>query len=228
MSNYKEKRHFAWKAGRNILATKDNLIRRKITKDATCVLCGQLEETTCHLLWFCKHAREVQESNKFALPFVIDQSWSFLDIIQNLQNHEVTHPGLLEKVISICWGIWKDRNERRMGGSGKPGRMILKTALHLVEEYSTANDIRQGDKSSVGPAKIWKPPDPERKGYGGRGVFARDVGIREAEFEGDSLIVCMALQGAVVSGVVAVTSAVTFFCLDEISLDSTLLLSQKA
>ena len=49
-----------------------------------------------------------------------------------------------------------------MGGSGKPGRMILKTALHLVEEYSTANDIRQGDKSSVGPAKIWKPPDPER------------------------------------------------------------------
>ena len=26
-------------------------------------------------------------------------------------------------------------------------------------------------------------------------VFARDVGIREAKFEGDSLIVCKALQG---------------------------------
>lgn len=52
-------RHFAWKVGRNILATKDNLKRRKIIKDDTCVLCGQLEETTCHLLWFCKHTREV-------------------------------------------------------------------------------------------------------------------------------------------------------------------------
>ena len=83
-------RHFAWKAGRNILATKDNLIRRKITEDDACVLCGQLEERTCHLLWFCKHTREVWESSKLALPFVIDQSWTFLDIVQNLQNWEVT------------------------------------------------------------------------------------------------------------------------------------------
>ena len=130
-----------------------------------------------------------------------------------------------------------------MGGSGKPGRMILKTALHLVEEYSVANDSRQGDKPDVGPAKIWKPLDPERykvnvdsavfehRKKAGIGVviqderrevvvalskivnallgaleieaeamearvsFARDVGIREAVFEGDSLIICMALQG---------------------------------
>ena len=49
-------RHFAWKAGRNILATKDNLKRRKIFANDECVLCGQPKETTCHLLWFCKHA----------------------------------------------------------------------------------------------------------------------------------------------------------------------------
>ena len=129
-----------------------------------------------------------------------------------------------------------------MGGSGKPGRMILKTTLHLVEEYSAANDTRQGDKPGVGPAKIWKPPNPkwykvnidnaifenwkkagigvvirdekgevvtalsklvnaplgaveiEAKAMEAGVVFARDVGIREAEFEGNSLIVCMALQ----------------------------------
>ena len=73
-------RHFIWKAGQNILATKDNLIG-KITEDDVCVLCGQPEETTCHLLWFCKLAREVWESNKLALPFVIDESWTFLDVL---------------------------------------------------------------------------------------------------------------------------------------------------
>lgn len=65
-------RHFAWKAGWNILATKDNLIWRKIIEDDTWVLCGQPEKTMCHLLWFCKHACEVWESSKLALPFAID------------------------------------------------------------------------------------------------------------------------------------------------------------
>nr|XP_023923148.1 uncharacterized protein LOC112034569 [Quercus suber] len=213
-------RHFAWKVGRNILATKDNLIRRKITEDATCVLCGQPEETTYHLLWFCKHAREVWESSKLALPFVFDQSWNFLDIVQNLQNREVTHSGLLEKIISVCWGIWKDRNDKRMGGSGKPGRVILKTALQHVDEYSAANDTKQGDKPVFEQRKklgigvvIWDESgevvaalskvvnaplgvvEIEAKAMEAGVSFARDVGIREAVFEGDSLIICKALQG---------------------------------
>lgn len=52
-------RHFAWKASWNILATKDNLKRRKITMGDDCVVCGQPKETTCHLLWFYKHTCEV-------------------------------------------------------------------------------------------------------------------------------------------------------------------------
>ena len=79
-------RHFAWKVGRNILTTKDNLKRRKISVDDECVLCGQPEEITCHLLWFCKHARGVWESSKLALPIAISPSWTFLDVVQNLQN----------------------------------------------------------------------------------------------------------------------------------------------
>ena len=121
-----------------------------------------------------------------------------------------------------------------MRGSGKPRRMILKNALHLVEEYNTTNDSRQGDKPGVGPAKIWKPLDSKRykvnvdgavfehqkkarigvvirdergevvaalskivnaslgaveieaKAMEAEVSFARDVGIREAVFEGDS------------------------------------------
>ena len=128
-------RHFTWKVGRNILATKNNLNRRKISADDECALCGQLEETTCPLLWFCKHACGVWESIKLALPFAIVPSWTFLDVMQNLQKWEGSQPSLTKKVISIFWGIWKDRNERRMGGKGKSRREILKTSLHLVEEY---------------------------------------------------------------------------------------------
>ena len=130
-----------------------------------------------------------------------------------------------------------------MGGVGKPGRVILKTTLRLVEEYRAANVTRQRDTPGVGPLTIWKPPDLEwykvnvdsavfkHRKKAGIGVvirdetgeviaalskivnaplgaveiealametrvsFARDVGIREAVFEGDSLIICKALQG---------------------------------
>ncbi|KAK7825191.1 hypothetical protein CFP56_033626, partial [Quercus suber] len=131
-------------------------------EDDACVLCGQPKETTSLLLWFCKHAHEIWESSKLVLPFVIDQSWTFLDIVQCLQNWETTQPGLMEKVILVCWGIWKNRNERRMGGLGKPGQVILKFALHLVEEYRATNDIKQRDISGGSPLTVWKPPDKER------------------------------------------------------------------
>ena len=117
------------------IATKDNLKRRKIVGDDECVLCGLPVETTCHLLRFCKHARGVWETSKLAIPFTISPSWTFLDVVQNLQLLEGSQPGLTEKVILVCWGIWKDRNERRMGGIGKQGRVILKSVLHLVDEY---------------------------------------------------------------------------------------------
>nr|XP_023883409.1 uncharacterized protein LOC111995710 [Quercus suber] len=152
-------RHFIWKACRNILATKDNLKRRKISVDDEYVLCGQPEETTCHLLWFCKHARGVWESSKLALPFAISPSWMFLDVVQNLQKGEGSQPGLTERVISVCWGIWKDCNERRIGGNGKPSREILKTSLHHVDEYHAANEVRQDDALKAIPMITWRPPN---------------------------------------------------------------------
>ncbi|XP_050254838.1 uncharacterized protein LOC126700670 [Quercus robur] len=131
---------------------------------------------------------------------------------------------------------------RRLGGNSKPGREILKTSLHLVDEYHTANEVRQDVVRQERPMITWKPPardqykvnvdgvvfkhrkkagigvvirdkngvviaalsksinDPleaaevEAKAMKTGVLFTRDVGIREAVFEGDLLIICKALQ----------------------------------
>ena len=195
------------------------------------------------MLWFCKHARGVWESSKLAIPFTISPSWTFLDVVQNLQQWEGSQPGLTKKVISVCWGIWKDRNERRMGGNGKQGRVILKTSLHLVDEYQMAFGVSKVAAPMAKPMITWRPPardqykvnvdgavfkhrkqagvgvviqdkngvviaalsklvnapleavEIEAKAMESGVIFARDVGIREAMFEGDSLTICRALQG---------------------------------
>ncbi|XP_023871638.1 uncharacterized protein LOC111984242 [Quercus suber] len=130
-----------------------------------------------------------------------------------------------------------------MGGKGKAGRTVLKNALHLVEEFRSANEAktehqaepvplvtrqppRQGyykvnidgavfsDRKQAGAgvlikdgagevvaalSKKWKWPlgavEAEAKALEAGIAFAKDVGIRDAEFESDSLLVCNALQG---------------------------------
>ena len=128
-------KHFAWKASWDILASKSSLAQRKIISDGTCDLCGQEQETVCHLLWTCDHAKEVWKNSKFALPFEILSHWSFLDVVANLQRCGQSRPGQLEQFIMVCWGIWKNRNELRMGGKGKVGRTVVRNAMHLVEEF---------------------------------------------------------------------------------------------
>ena len=71
-------KHFAWKVSRDILASKENLAKRKITPDGVCELCGGGIETTGHTLWFCEHAKEVWKCSKLALPFEISIAWTWL------------------------------------------------------------------------------------------------------------------------------------------------------
>ena len=51
-------------------------------------------------------------------------------MVENLLRWEDTNPGLMEKVIMVCWGIWKNRNVLRLGGKGQAGRTLLRGAMH--------------------------------------------------------------------------------------------------
>ena len=134
-------KHFAWRASQDILATKMNLAKPKIASSGTYKLCGMEEETICHLLWFCEHDKGVWKTSKLVFPFDISPRWSFLDVVENCLRWEDTNPGLLEVIITVCWGIWKDRNMLRLGGKGQASRTILRSAMHLVDEFRAANEL---------------------------------------------------------------------------------------
>lgn len=54
---------FLWRACRNILPTKINLVKKKILEDSICPMCLQAPETIEHILWECVLASEVLGSN---------------------------------------------------------------------------------------------------------------------------------------------------------------------
>ena len=128
-------KHFVWKACNGILPTKDALYRRKITDSKICEACGKQEETAMHVLCFCKRGTEVWKECKLALPCVIQKSWSFVDTFNRLRTSWDAQPGLLERWVSICWGIWKSRNKVRHGGKTRPGRVIVRSSLKALDDF---------------------------------------------------------------------------------------------
>jgi hypothetical protein len=52
-------RIFLWQACNNIIPTKENLFKKRITDDPLCPICGLDVETVGHILWSCTAARDV-------------------------------------------------------------------------------------------------------------------------------------------------------------------------
>ena len=56
---------FGWKVGAQALATKMNLASRIPAVDMRCEICGAVEESDVHVLFFCPLAREVSSCSGF-------------------------------------------------------------------------------------------------------------------------------------------------------------------
>ena len=65
-------KHFAWRACIDILVTKENLWKRRITKDNLCEAYGKGPESACHIFWLYDNTKEVWLSSKLILPFEIN------------------------------------------------------------------------------------------------------------------------------------------------------------
>ena len=142
-------KHFAWKACRDILATKENLRKRNITKDNLCESRGKAPEFACHIFWFCDRAKEVWLSSKLILPFEINPSWKFIDVMWKLQEWSDECLGLAEHTIMVCWAIWKQRNEVRHGGVRRDGLTIVRSFLRILDEFQVANEKPQTTREST-------------------------------------------------------------------------------
>ncbi|KAK7859277.1 hypothetical protein CFP56_007775 [Quercus suber] len=95
-------RNFTWKACHNILATKENLLKRHITTDDKYAECGKESESICHLFWFCDKAKEVWANTKLLFPFQIGQTWGFVDVIWQIVRSDSISLNLSEKFAAIC------------------------------------------------------------------------------------------------------------------------------
>ena len=76
--------HFLWKACNNILPTKENLYKRRITIDYLCPLCRNATETVGHIIWSCESSKDVWAECCHSLQKCSSDEEGFLKILEKL------------------------------------------------------------------------------------------------------------------------------------------------
>uniref|UniRef100_A0A7N2KW82 RNase H type-1 domain-containing protein n=1 Tax=Quercus lobata TaxID=97700 RepID=A0A7N2KW82_QUELO len=86
---------------------------------------------------------------------------------------------ILELVITIAWSIWFNQNQVRQGKADQTASMIIKGSGCVKQEASLP----------------LRPLEAEVKATEEAVELAWDVGIQDAHFKSDSLILSIAIQG---------------------------------
>ncbi|KAL0011877.1 hypothetical protein SO802_006985, partial [Lithocarpus litseifolius] len=136
-----KKRHFVWRACKDILPTKASLRRRNVVQDQTCDGCRVDADTISHLFWSCPQARKVW-------------SWSKLAVLVEDRVDE----DKVAQVICITWAMWNNRNVIRLGGKSRTAREVVCWAMHYLEEYRAAMACMASEDTMVKARSVWVPP----------------------------------------------------------------------
>lgn len=77
---------FLWQPCKNILPTKENLFKKKITNDLLCPICYLEVETVGHALWSCSAARDVWLESNVSIQKSCSKEDGFSNILLKLCN----------------------------------------------------------------------------------------------------------------------------------------------
>ena len=127
---------FGWRACHNILPTKENLVRRRITQDSVCERCNQGPESGLHALWECGVARDVWAVNKGRLQKSVCGQTNFSHLFVNLM--DMLSREELESFMVQSWLIWNQRNSVLHGGMLQDPSRLIQRAADLLDEFNEA------------------------------------------------------------------------------------------
>jgi len=182
---------FIWRACNELLPTRVNLVRRKVTEMKACPCCEIGDEDALHALWLCPAARDVWGSSVSVFQKYCYAGTNFKGLLAFCMERGTKEE--LELMAVIARSIWLRRNawlfERRFDHPNT----VYCGASKILLEYKRCNAkeeetpfLEGGEEAQSRRQKHWIPP-PEgvikvnwdaalnvAKGWIGHGIIARD------------------------------------------------------
>ena len=148
-------RNFLWRAAKNAIPVKTNLVKRLVLQEEICDHYKAHSEDVIHALWLCPCLNEVWET---------DTSWNFRnttrwDDFQKLILH-VDEAGLdLDLFTTIIWLLWHRRNQIRVNNSATSLGQIVASARQQLQDYNRVQPTKPATEAAIlHTAVTWSPP----------------------------------------------------------------------
>lgn len=130
-------KHFTWKALKNSMPNKSNLIQRGINISPLCPICNSQSENIDHCLFLCSPAKELWRLTYNHVFLDEDFQGSFIDRWIKIDSRCSMEE--LGRLATICWTLWNDRNKVFHGEQIPPITIRSKWIIHYLSSYPRAN-----------------------------------------------------------------------------------------
>ncbi|KAH9657474.1 putative reverse transcriptase/RNA-dependent DNA polymerase [Citrus sinensis] len=118
---------FLWRAAKDLLPTAENLWKKRVMHEATCLVCGSQMETLAHALLAYKIAKKVWKNSPLENHVQGKNFPDVISIIQSLPQQQKELNG--EVVASLLWTIWNARNKWLFKGVNEdPVRLVARAS----------------------------------------------------------------------------------------------------
>ena len=142
-----------WRAGRDALPTRVNLVRRRVLTDALCPECKVQSEDTQHALWSCPILKDVWKVNFEKLVTDTGSCSNFLEVLERAAAEKPS----LDLFAMIVAEIWQRRNRARVGEATVPVCQIANKATCVLQEFQQLRPIHAVIPRTARAVK-WRPP----------------------------------------------------------------------
>ncbi|KAL0003155.1 hypothetical protein SO802_016936 [Lithocarpus litseifolius] len=164
-------KNFLWRACKEVLPVKANLVRRKVLAEDICCHCHLKAEDGLHALWDCAELSTIWEADTLWLFCRSKKFTNFYElacyILENGRNPEL--------FAALAWTIWSRRNQLRISNKPYPLTQVIPSAKQMLQDFTQA----QPPVSTLLPrpqreTPKWEPPPSPSLKINFDGAFFRD------------------------------------------------------
>jgi hypothetical protein len=132
-------KNLVWRICRNVVPTRRRLQDKGVQCPLDCVMCNGPEEDLDHICLICPFSVQVWQHLGFwnVIRQTRANTGSVAECIFSLLQHYNNED--CQRFTTILWSLWKHRNLKLWEDVNETDGQVIDRALHLIEDWSTAN-----------------------------------------------------------------------------------------